>query len=624
MPVRRPRITGKRLRTQVRWLPWATPEKTTVALHYARNPSFPSVAHCDKLRVAAHPRNAVPDVTSGHPSAVHGARHSPSSEVQQRHDEAAGDHDSLLTKNTRGGLSGFLIAFLIVLVLYGYWWSMLRWLIFQNDDIGHGSNYGPEGSFEFLGWLQSWWRDYTIRNGRSADVIVRLLVAPGIDAARLLVPAVLAAACTAAWRFVEPTRPRFLYGVWLAAAALLLPTVVALAPEVAGGTVLWTAGVANYVVPTAVAMYAASWFFRPPDSGAAAILAVVSIVAASLLHEQSAVAALGIAIVALLFGRGRESPIVKFLVVVCVLGFVVKVTAPGLHSRREVIGSRRELEGFPLLERNAMVGGTGLVDSIDILWVVLLVSLTVATLTLTQTTKRQVRWVGATMVASWTLTVLLFVITRRWNVVRGEASRTDPLLPDQRMTGYAALALAVLALLAVAIWLVQLDRRWGLGPLLAYTGFISSAAVLVASGVGATRAELPLYWWLALAILLVLLQASTSWSGDVPAASAGMLMATACLALSANYAVGAQAPLAANSEAMQEVLDQVPEAQRGERGAISMPRHLPFPEYAKKPTLRLDRVGCYLRRYYGVPKDVVLDNGTNSRARFSEYCRGDG
>ncbi|MGB3187175.1 MAG: DUF6056 family protein, partial [Ornithinimicrobium sp.] len=367
---------------------------------------------------------------------AHGAPNMQAANVRRRQDDVGAPLGSLPPVGARAGFSGFLVGLIVVLLLYGYWWSMLRWLIFQNDDIGHGANYSSEGSFGVSSWLQSWWRDYTIRNGRSADVVVRLLVAPGIDVARLLVPLVLTAACAAAWRFIEPSRPRFVYGVWLASAALLLPTIVALSPEVAGSTVLWTAGVANYVVPTATAIYAASWFFRPPENGVATSLAIVSIMAANLLHEQSSVAVLGIAIVALLVGTGRERPVVRSLFFVSVVGFAIKVTAPGLHTRRAIISERRELEGVAVLERNVIVGAADLVNSIDILWVLLLVSLSVATFTITHTTNRQSRSARAAMIASFGLTVVLLMVTRWWNRLRGDLRSIDPVMPDQRLTGY--------------------------------------------------------------------------------------------------------------------------------------------------------------------------------------------
>lgn len=519
----------------------------------------------------------------------------------------------------RGRIRRYLLTAALLLAAYLYWRFMLRWFFLQRDDFWLVSiTDDPYGKFDAGEFLWRWWHDWSQRNGRSADALVRALLRPGAEAVGWLAPAVLTAASAAAWRWLPPWRGTRT-GTDVVARLLLLtvlPILVLAVPQVSGNTVFWGAGIGNYVVPTGLALLAASWWVRPPRSGRQAVLAAVTIVAAGALHELAALTVFTVTHAWWWLHRRSVDRRAAVLIAAAYVAMVLGLSGPGRWRRLESLGT-----GSTGLDRwltPAARFTSELLLQTALLWVAVGLVMTLAAVaTWRHGPVRRRRWVGGASLVLWSAGAAAWWLARSWRPDDLRCSQVAPLADGVGVAAVGMLLAAGVTILAAGVLLGQLRPSLGSAPLLAAAGGLATLPLPMVTGVCAPRVWYPPLVW-ALVLAGVLVHALVARGVLRPWVLA--VVTLLALALAGRFALSAEPGLRANHESFQGVLKQIPSVQEAGEGTIVFPQEVPHPQYGKAPVYRLASIACAFRTYYDVPASVVLDDGEGPPAGLPGYC----
>lgn len=509
-----------------------------------------------------------------------------------------------------------LLAACLLLVAYVYWRWMLRWFFPQRDDFWLVSvSDDPYGRFGIGDFLWSWWNDWMNRNGRSADAVVRALLRPGTEATSWILPAVLSVCSAAAWRWL-PTGDRPA-ARWAARVAMMcvVPVALQVAPSIAGNTVFWAAGFGNYVVPTALALLASSWFGRPP-ARTPLRLAVLSILAAGLLHELAGLTVVAVASVWWLVHRADLRRRDAVLLGAAWVGFVLGMAGPGRWQRLEALAG--DETGLVRWVSAAARYLSELLLQTWPVWATLLVVLALAVAAVWgRSTVLQRRRLLATVLTAVTAGVAAHLLARAWRSDPQRCSQVAPLADGHTLPAVLMLLSAGVTVVAVAALFVQLRPHVGEAPLLLGAGLLGTLPLPMVTGQCAPRVWYPSLVW---AMTLVVVVLALLVRGAVLPAAAIVAAAVVGAVLALRFAAMAEPALRANHESFRSVLEQIPATRTTGTGTIVFPEEVPFPQFGKEPVYRLPSIACGFRDYYDVPSGVILDDGTAPRAGLPDYC----
>ncbi len=507
----------------------------------------------------------------------------------------------------------------LLVVCYAYWHLMLRWFFLQRDDFWLISiTDDPYGRYDLGEFLWRWWHDWSQRNGRSADALVRLLLRPGVPAMTWIAPAVITACCAAIWRWA-PGRDRARPGVSIVAMILLLtvlPVLLLTIPSVSGTTVFWAAGIGNYVVPTGLALLAASWLPKPPRSPGMLLVAVASILLAGALHELAAATVFSISHVWWVLNRRSVTRTAAMLIVSSYAGLLLGLSGPGRWRRVDaLVGEETGLARW--VSAGARFTSELLLQAGPI-WGVLLLGVLVAVVTTWRDQNvRHRQWL---LIASGVAVLaggLAWVLARSWRAGDLRCSQVVPLADDNAVAAVLMLASAALAVVALGVVLVLLRTALGDAPVLLGTGALATLPIPMITGLCATRVWFPpLVWTLTLLGVLLTLLVTRRYLPVlllITVTAIGVLVAGRFLAI-------AEPALRANHASFEQVLEQIPATQQTGTGTITFPEEVPYPAFGKEPVYRLPSIACGFRTYYAVPDAVVLDNGQAPTSGLPEYC----
>lgn len=513
----------------------------------------------------------------------------------------------------------YLLTAALLLAAYLYWRFMLRWFFLQRDDFWLVSiTDDPYGQFDAGEFLWRWWHDWSQRNGRSADALVRALLRPGAEAVGWLAPAVLTVSSAAAWRWLPRGRGTRLSTIVLARLLLLtvVPILLLAVPQVSGNTVFWGAGIGNYVVPTGLALLAASWWVRPPRSGRQAVLAAATIVTAGALHELAALTVFAVTHAWWWLHRRSVDRRATMLIVAAYVAVVVGLSGPGRWRRLDSLGT--EGTGVDRWLTPAARFTSELLLQTVLLWVAVGLVLTLAVVaTWRHGSVRRRRCIGGATLVLWSAGAAAWGLARSWRSDDLRCSQVAPLADGTGVAASGMLLAAGVAVVATGVLLGQLRSSLGSVPLLAATGALATLPLPLVTGVCAPRVWYPPLVW-ALVLAGVLLHALVVHGVLRPWVLT--VVTLVALALAGRFALTAEPALRANYESFEGVLQQIPSVQETGEGTIVFPQEVPHPQYGKAPVYRLASIACGFRTYYDVPSLVILDDGEGPSAGLPAYC----
>lgn len=514
-----------------------------------------------------------------------------------------------------------LLAVVLLALCYAYWRLLHRWFFLQRDDFWLVSiTEDPAGRFDLGEFLWRWWHDWTERNGRSSDAAVRAMLRPGVDAVGWIAPAVLTACSAAAWRWL-PRGRGLRPGVAVAAPLLLLTVIpVALLTEqsISGSTVFWAAGMGNYVLPTGLAVLAASWWVRPPTSPGALLLAVLTLLATSLLHEMAALTVFAVTHVWWFLNRRRVGRRDAVLIAAAYLGVLIAFAGPGRWRRLDdLVGE----ESGPGAWLSAAARFTSeLLLRTGPVWLVVLGVLALAVgASWRESSAGRRRALAGGLVLTGTAGVVAWLTARTWRSGSERCSAVAPFAGDgaDALPALLTLGSAALSVLACAVLLVLLRPTLGDAPLLLGTGALATLPIPMLTGLCASRVWYPpLVWVLTLAgVVAVTLVVRDRMHARVLLALTliGLIAAGAFLRV-------AEPAVRANHDSFESVLTQIPATREQGSGTVLFPEEVPHPDFGRAPVYRLPSIACGFRTYYAVPDAVVLDDGGAPASGLPEYC----
>lgn len=519
------------------------------------------------------------------------------------------------TRQTSSRLRSALVVAALLILTYLYWRLMLRWFIVQRDDFWLLSiTDEPYGRFDAGEYFWRWGHDWAQRNGRSSDALVRAMLRPGAAAFSWIAPALLTAASAVLWRWLPRQLSR--NPVALAMMLTVVPLILLVDARISGSTVFWAAGFGNYVVPTAMAVLAASWWVRPPRTTVALVAAALSILAASLLHELAALTVFTVANTWWLLNRGRVDRTHRWLIALAYLGVVLAFSGPGRWRRLDTLVGE-ETGVFRWLGAAARYTGEILLQTAAV-WIALLVVLSVSVAALwARLSVADRRWLLASTTLAWVGAVAALLLARQWRPTGQTCGSLQPMAAESRVPALLMLIAAVVTLVALAVALLRLRGSLGDTPVLLGSGALATLPIPLLTGLCAARVWYPTLVWLGalVAVLLATLVARRL----LPVAV--LVAAAAVGTLGAGwFAAAAEPALRANHESFAAVIDQIEGTRADGTGVITFPEDVPHPEYGHAPVFRLPSIACGFRTYYEVPEQVILDNGRQPEAGLPAYC----
>lgn len=512
-----------------------------------------------------------------------------------------------------------LTILLLLVICYVYWRIMLRWFFLQRDDFWLVSiTDDPLGRFDAGEFFWRWGHDWAVRNGRSSDALVRAMLRPGVTAMGWLAPAVLTACLAAAWRWL----PRDGDGRGPSPAAMVMllaavPVALLTAPSISGNTVFWAAGIGNYVVPTGLALFAASWCVRPPRSSGATLLAVASMVAAGMLHELAALTVFTVVQAWwLLERRSLTTMRSHVLVAASWLTLVVGFAGPGRWRRLDALtGDETGLGGW--VSSAARFTSEVLLQTAPVWAALFLVLAWAVGATWSAGTLTQRRRRAASLLLAGFSGAGAWVLARTWRTPDLRCSQSLP-LTDGNATGSVLMLLAAaLTMASAGVLLVQLRPVVGDAPALLGAGALATLPLPMVTGQCAPRVWYPTLVWVL--VLVGVVVTTLTVRGHVRRAALGLVTVVA-MALAGRFLLIAEPALHANHSSFMTVLDQVSTAREKGSGTITFPAEVPFPQFGKAPVYRLPSIACGFRTYYAVPEQALLDDGTSPAAGRPDYC----
>lgn len=222
----------------------------------------------------------------------------------------------------------------------------------QGDDFLHMAIGGQAyGRFSAADWLRIWHDDYFYTNGRMADALLRLILRPGVPAARLVIGLTLTALIAALYtlsrlsganRTASAPKPSTAWGViCLGAFCLLLYS----HPYIYADCIGWFSGAVNYLLPSSLILWGLVpsfyWSAGQKPPAALTITATLLLVIGQLAHEQTDLAVAFFFLSLLLFHSLKRRSLAKGQLPQMLLSLLVT----GLHMAAP--GIRRRLASLP-------------------------------------------------------------------------------------------------------------------------------------------------------------------------------------------------------------------------------------------------------------------------------------
>ncbi|NJP40620.1 hypothetical protein HCH52_06095 [Oscillospiraceae bacterium HV4-5-C5C] len=219
--------------------------------------------------------------------------------------------------------------------------------ILQGDDFLHMAIGGQaHGRFTAADWLQSWHDDYFYTNGRMADALLRLVLRPGVPAARLIIGLTLAALIAALYNlsrlsspglYQEAPGPSTAWAmICFGAFSLLLYS----HPYIYADCIGWFSGAVNYLLPSSLILLGLlpSFYWsaglKPP--AAVLIISTLCLITGQLAHEQTDLAVLFYFITLLLYSSLKRRYLTKGQYAQILLSLLISgfhFSAPGIRRR---------------------------------------------------------------------------------------------------------------------------------------------------------------------------------------------------------------------------------------------------------------------------------------------------
>lgn len=528
------------------------------------------------------------------------------------------DTPHLLLRRTTGRTSGHLALNITLLAAtYAYWRGLHQWFFLQRDDFWLVTiTTAPEGQFGVADFFWSWRHDWLERNGRSADAVVRLILRPGESATGWLAPALLTGCSAVGWRWLSLRLEGTLKVASMILILTLIPISLLTAPSIAGNTVFWAAGMGNYVVPTAVAILAASWWVRPPLSRTGLLVAAGCTLLAGLLHEMAALTVCATASIGWVVMRGRRYPYANTLFISALASLSVGFIGPGRWRRLDALVA--DSTGMSRWLSSAARFTSEILLETGPLWIVFLLCLSGSVAAIWSSCefrarRRLVLWSGA----SWAGALTTWGALKSWRPEGVRCSQLMPLEPESRVGSLIMLAAGATTALAVLGVCIMLVHHLGRGPLLLAVGTLASLPLPMATGQCAPRVWYVPLIWLLLAISVTIVESATKAATHRFPLT---ISAAVGLSLALIFHGKASPALKENYESFQTVVSQIPGVRDQGQGTITFPLEVPHPDFGKSPVYRLPSIACGFRVYFAIPDDVILDNGEQPRSGLPEYC----
>lgn len=500
-----------------------------------------------------------------------------------------------------------LIGCFTVVSLMAWWWLHRYWFMAGDDYLHVEVGGDARGRFGAEDLWNSLVTDWTERNGRLADVAVRLVLRPGPEFYAWCAPVLMTLlGLSIGWAITRVRRAAHTVWPW-AAGLLALPTVLWISPPLNGDAVLWASGALNYVLPTTLVIVGVGIFAHVAHGGrlswAMTPFAVVAVVLGDALTETSALALLFVVITAGVTLR-RAMPAQGWVVVAAeMVAFVVHMTAPGLWSRA---GAVSDASDGPLVEKlvhGVALGAAVLWQRVPYLWLALLVAMVL--LARTSGIGRSRQWLGWGAVAGVSAFMAVAAVHYTRRTVAIAATGLPP--TEVRWQDWLLTGILTVMVVAVAATLWSARPHVGMAPLLLWVALWGSCAFNFGSGSIGARGFFP-----AIVLLLVLLLAlAAGHSGPTTDTVVSSVVLAAMVVPTFVWFDQTRVQLIANERFVREhVVPLLEEAAASGRadGTITVPNVLPYPYVSYGAPFLVPRYASDLRHYYGIDEGVKLVN----------------
>lgn len=486
------------------------------------------------------------------------------------------------------------------------WWYLHRWWIMAGDDYlltTAGGDLG--GRFAFSTWLRELSIDWTQRNGRLADSLLRLVLRPGTSFYPLFAPLMFTAVGLALGLLLSRGAERrgpapYIVGL------LAIPTILWANPPMTGDAVLWTAGAINYVLPLiGVGIVLGNWFTlldgRALSWPAIAATAVAAIATDALMEVPAGTLAGAVAVTVITHRRQLDRK-AWVLAAATLAAFTVHITNPGLRSRNGLIS---EAADDPLLLR--LLRGTAQSSSLlwQRTWWLWFALLALLVLLWFQTSERKAR-IGL-LSAIGATTAFGFLSQVFWHRRSIQGDYQGP-LPDHVLP-HAILACATMAVAFLAVWyaLAHVRHTIGSAPLLLWGGFIGSCLFVFGSGVSSHRAHFVPTLLLLLLVVRLALDLLTHTAPHAARKLCWALVVAMAATTATWYDLALFGTKLNHMFVEEEIKPRLLAAQPG--GEVILPPTLPAPNMNYYGAFLLPRYEESLKTYYGLPSDVHIITG---------------
>lgn len=479
------------------------------------------------------------------------------------------------------------------LVLWG--WLNRYWFMSGDDYLFVADPLSSRGEFSTGYWFDSLRDDWSRRNGRAADGILRLILRPGPWLYPVLAPIMFTGAGLALAKLTARVMGRQTTPPWMWAAGLsAIPVVAWLAPGMTGDVIMWTAAAVNYVLVGGL-LAVCLVFLLELLAGRelpwpVVILAAVLAVLTDFLQEVASGALLFAALAAVVVRGPRLGAKAWVLVGASVTAFLVHVTtAQGLWRRSGLIADAKDAGLLEASLRGVAASAPELWWRTWPLWIILSVVLALEGLS---HERRATRWsllVGSGAAVGFSVAGAL--VRHRSG---GVASTVQVVL-------IAVVLIATMLLIGVALLLGS--GKLGVGPLIVWAAFIGSCLFVFGSGATSPRGHfIP-----ALLLLVTALSLSARLLRRFTPLQAVAVVVLTMMVPSAMWFDDARIGAVVNQRFVEaRVVPQLEAAGRGEVSVVVLPGTLPRHDAAYARSFYLERYEKALRTYFAIPSTVEL------------------
>ncbi len=489
------------------------------------------------------------------------------------------------------------------------WWALHRYWFMAGDDYVHvGQGGHPGGQFTAADWWAALANDWTMRNGRLADAIVRLVLRPGAWFYPLFAPIMLTVGGLAiAWATQQARRDNRAPWVW-AAGLLLLPVLFWFHPEMAGDGVFWASGAINYALPLSMLIGCIGllthllrggsipWVLMP--------LVVAWVMLTDAIQEMSSLALFFVTVAVLVTQWRRMTVQLWTLCGAALSAFVVHMSAPGLWKRAGIIADAAPGSTVERLALAITTSSTILWQRTSLLWLAIMVIFVAVALWPGRHTRgdRVAAWIAAAAGAAFGLASMAY----RTRFVAGRIAENGMPVNMVPHTWLVVVTLSFAAI-AIAVGLHRLRRYWGVVPLLAWAAYIGNCGFVFATGIVGTRAHFPPAVLLALVVLAMgaaIAERRMEWDR-----AAAALVVAGLLIPAVGWFDQTRVHLWRNWSVVDaQIVTPLEQATGSDDGEVVLPATLPYPELTYLRAFELPSHEKWLKSYYDIGDGVTLTN----------------